>query len=288
MRSLMRSNWPARFPCSNRPRGENTPNPPCHTRASVTPRETAPWLSPQPWPPVLNSTGEAVCKGQLATEEGGRLVLSELGLWGCWSIEKQWFAQWGQAGAGEALPVTLESKGSCLGPLAHGWDRQGKQPLASSSRDEQVGLLGCEWGAVTREVGWACPCDKRVTALPPPTLCQLPTLLLCGDRGLLPPTHSGTQSEVSRSLGLDESTTSHTGHGSGNGYTGQKQRPQAPQESQGLSGAAPHPPGEWQKRTLRGPGGWGHRWGDGVRSTSRHTRPGSPRSTGTGGSSPRA
>lgn len=77
---------------------------------------------------------------------------------------------------------------------------------------EEQGAPGMPGEAGPRERGGA---GTRLEVPPP----RPP---LHGDRCLLPASHPGTQSEMAGSLGVEMPTDSHTGHGSGHWYTGQK------------------------------------------------------------------
>lgn len=126
--------------------------------------------------------------------------------------------------------------------------------------------------------GWHVPASSTS----PPSFYPVspPRPPLHGDRSPLPPSLPGTRGEMAGSLGVRMPTESHTGHGSGHWYT--EDRRQALRKARTCLGLLAMPD-EWQERALEGTGAGA---GDGVRSTSRHTRPGSPRSTGRGGSSP--
>lgn len=125
------------------------------------------------------------------------------------------------------------------------------------------------------EAGLACPCESNSTSPAPSTLSHLPT-------PPLPPPHAlGLSVRWLRARGRDVNEFTHWAR-LRKRYPGQQKRARFPLESQELPGAAPHPRGTAGK----GLQGTGAGVGDSVRSTSRHTQPGSPRSTGTGGSSP--
>lgn len=169
---------------------------------------------------------------------------------------------------GRKLPVSLERTGSSWGHVhMAGEDKDG----AGRPQRGGAGAPGRRGESGPQERwGWRV-LVRKIPPPHPPTLSHLPPLPCVQTAACSPLRALGAWGKVS--------TRSPAGRGSGNCHQRAKGKtPGSPLRSEGLPGAAPHP--------CRGRGqGWGG--GDGVRSTSRHTQPGSPRSTGTGGSSPR-
>lgn len=187
--------------------------------------------------------------------------------------EMQWSLSRGSAGGrgfGESPPPrrTEDEERSCRCPgrEAPSWAvciRSVKTRAGScaSGPGWKTGGSGCQGCSPER-------CGAGMSPLPP---CHMPRppAWRPWPAALTP----GPQSETAGSMGTEMSLSSHTGPGSGRGYTGRRTEPTLASENWALPGAAPRPE-EGRGR-------------DSVRSTSRRTRPACPRSTGTAGSSPR-
>lgn len=132
-----------------------------------------------------------------------------------------------------------------------------------------------------REVRLARPCEKGASPHPPPTLSCFP---LHRDRCLLPASHGGLREVMGSVAGTGVNKVTRWVWLRTRVHRTRERCQALLENTRPCLGLLPAP-GDRQDAALDGPGPGG---GDSVRSTSRHTQPGSPRSTGRGGSSPRA
>lgn len=138
------------------------------------------------------------------------------------------------------------------------------------------GLRECKGTAAREGWGWGFSISH-----PTPTLSRLPTPLPHETAACCPLRTLGLRGHW-LGAGREMSTDAHAWHGSGRVHKDTRKDPGLSFHKPGPARAAPIPD-EWQEEALQGTGAQA---GDGVRSTSRHTQPGCPRSTGRGGSSP--
>lgn len=212
--------------------------------------------------PTPSATGHQLRGGGSA--EGSRSLASGAGLWGVTTSPED---------GGEAAGAPGR-RGSFLGPLhrVSQDEDSGQRTSASRAGVRGQGLPGAR-GRGPRQAALARPWERSRTPRPPaPAASPCPPhteTTACWP-------HAPRARRGRRGAWVETSASSHTGHGSGHGtQRDERKTPRSP------SWGCPQPH-DGQRA-----GGWGSGRG-GVRSTSRRTRPGCPRSTGRGGSSPRA
>lgn len=154
-------------------------------------------------------------------EAGGYGAVGPMRCGGC--------SAWGQVGGGASgesphRQRTRREAVSAPGEEAPSW---GHVHMASKDKDNGhvPALLGVERQGAPGMRGDTRPRERfHLATLLPPCRTSLPSSA-SRPRCLLPASHPGTQSEMAGSLGVEMSTNSHTGHGSGHWYTGQKKDP---------------------------------------------------------------
>lgn len=122
----------------------------------------------------------------------------------------------------EKLPVSFE-RGSFLGPHPYDHEQQGHwHLLAVLGTEGQLGSPDAKGQQLWGKAGLACPSGKNPSS-PPfyPVTCPLPAP---AETLPLPWLPLRIHREMAGSLGVEMSTDSHTGHGSGNGHTRTKEK----------------------------------------------------------------